>query len=54
MIHSKINEPILSQKEMSDKNITSVFDNFGTGERIYYQGDEPVGDGPVIEEPIKD
>lgn len=41
MIIAKTTDELLTQSEMLKNGITSVFDNFETEVRIYYQGDEP-------------
>jgi hypothetical protein len=52
MITTTIDQVLLTQSEMSEQGITSVLDNFGTGVRIYYQGDEPIIEQPIQEENV--
>jgi hypothetical protein len=52
MITTTIDQVLLTQSEMNEQGITSVFDNFGTGVRIYYQGDEPIIEQPIEEENV--
>lgn len=42
MIKAKVTDLEFSKDEISKQNITSIFDNFETNERIYFQGDEPI------------
>lgn len=52
MIKCKITDLELSKDEISKQNITSILDNFESGERIYYQGDEPVIEVESIEQKV--
>lgn len=52
MIKGKITDLELSKDEISKQNITSILDNFESGERIYYQGDEPVIEVESIEQKV--
>ena len=42
MIIAKTFDNKFSKEDILKNNITSVFDNFETNERIYFQGDEPI------------
>jgi len=52
MIKVKITDLELSKDEISKQKITSILDNFESGERIYYQGDEPIVEVEAIEQKL--
>lgn len=52
MIKAKITDLELSKDEISKQKITSILDNFESGERIYYQGDEPIIEVKAIEQKL--
>ncbi len=52
MIKVKITDLELSKDEISKQKITSILDNFESGERIYYQGDEPIIEVEAIEQKV--
>jgi len=52
MIKVKITDLELSKDEIPKQKITSILDNFESGERIYYQGDEPIVEVEAIEQKL--
>ena len=52
MIKVKITDLELSKDEISKQKITSILDNFESGERIYYQGDEPIVEVEAVEQKV--
>ena len=52
MIKAKVTDLELSKDEIPKQKITSILDNFESGERIYYQGDEPIVEVEVIEQKV--
>lgn len=49
MIKDNIKNKIKTSTEQLELGVTSVLDNFESGERTYYQGDEPVVDESTLE-----
>lgn len=49
MIRCKITDLEFSKSDISKQKITSILDDFESGERIYYQGDEPIVDIEVVD-----
>ena len=52
MIKGKLTDLELSKDDISKQKITSILDNFESGERIYYQGDEPIVEVEVVEQKV--
>jgi len=52
MIKVKITDLELSKDEIPKQKITSILDNFESGERIYYQGDEPIVEVEAVEQKV--
>ena len=52
MIKAKITDLELSKDDISKQKITSILDNFESGERIYYQGDEPIVEVEAVEQKV--
>jgi hypothetical protein len=52
MIKAKVTDLELSKDEIPKQKITSILDNFESGERIYYQGDEPIVEVEAVEQKV--
>ena len=52
MIKAKITDLELSKDDISKQKITSILDSFESGERIYYQGDEPIVEVEAVEQKV--
>ena len=52
MIKVKITDLEFSKDDISKQKITSILDNFESGERIYYQGDEPIVEVEAVEQKV--
>ena len=52
MIKAKVTDLEFSKDEISKQKITSILDNFESGERTYYQGDEPIVEVEAVEQKV--
>ena len=52
MIKVKITDLELSKDEVYKQKITSILDNLESGERTYYQGDEPIVEVEAVEQKV--